>query len=253
MNNKHDYASYVEQALTQPGKLSACYNAFWSYSLGNQFLAMCQLGGPEPINTYKGWQALGRQVKKGSKAIALLMPVTIKDKADPEKKKMIFIPRNNWFGVSQTDGADHVPVNAPEFNFDSAYAALGITVEPFAHTDGNCQGYARTDKAVIAINPVAANPEKTTFHEIAHVLLHADAGNLWDDDSRLPKDVREVEAELTAYLVSASLGLIEKLDESRGYIQHWLKDSTKDKVRFAKVFGAVDKILKAGRPATVQA
>jgi hypothetical protein len=57
-----------------------------------------------------------------------------------------------------------------------------------------------------------------------------------------------VEAELTAYLVKASLGIDAGQEFSRGYIQNWLGGTETDKVRFPAVFQAVDKILKAGSP-----
>jgi hypothetical protein len=34
--------------------------------------------------------------------------------------------------------------------------------------DGNCQGYSQ--QRVIAINPLATNPTKTTIHEMADIL-----------------------------------------------------------------------------------
>ena len=77
---KHDYETMVTEALENPGRSHEAYRAFHRYSRGNQFLALSQTGREEPINTYKGWQSLGRQVKKGSKAITLLMPVTAKTK-----------------------------------------------------------------------------------------------------------------------------------------------------------------------------
>jgi hypothetical protein len=58
------------------------------------------------------------------------------------------------------------------FDLAKAEAELSITVEPFHHTDGNCQGYAITDQRRIAVNPVAYDPLKTSLHECAHVLLH---------------------------------------------------------------------------------
>src|SRR5262249_47952955 len=64
---------------------------------------------------------------------------------------------------------------------------------------------------------------------------------------RLTRDVKEVEAELTAYLTKSALGQTQNLEYSRGYIQNWVGDGTVEKVRFGKVFGAADAILKAGR------
>ena len=245
-DNKHNYEQIVTEALNEPGKLNSCYSNFWRYSMGNQWLAMMQLAQPEPINTYKGWQGLGRQVKKGEKAIALLMPVTSKDKETGEVNGMFFISRNNWFGLSQTDGEAYTAETVPGFDLDRALAALNITQEAFKAVDGNCQGYAKTSQQVIAISPLAVNPIKTTLHEIAHCLLHADQ-DLMNDADTLAKDVKEVEAELTASIVSSVLGRTEGLQFSRGYIQAWMQDVDAEKVRYGKVFGAVDKILKAGR------
>jgi antirestriction protein ArdC len=43
---------------------------------------------PGPLNTYKGWQELGRYVKKGEQGITLCMPLTVKKKkTNPETKQ----------------------------------------------------------------------------------------------------------------------------------------------------------------------
>ncbi len=51
------------------------YSAFYSYSIGNQLLALveCQLRGlqPGPMNTYPKWKDLGRFVKRGERALTL--------------------------------------------------------------------------------------------------------------------------------------------------------------------------------------
>jgi hypothetical protein len=48
----HDYERIANEALTEPGKLSAAYSVFWNYSTGNMMLATWQLGRIEPISTY---------------------------------------------------------------------------------------------------------------------------------------------------------------------------------------------------------
>ena len=247
MTNSHDYPAIVRQALTEPGKMSESYRAFHRYSIGNQFLAMMQLPEAEPINTYNGWKQLGRQVKKGSKAIALLMPCTSKDKETGEVNGMFFIRRNNWFGLSQTEGADYVAPVVPGFSVDAALKGLEITQEAYKAVNGNCMGYAKPLTKTIAVSPLAFNPLKTTLHEVAHCLLHADDVSL-SDMSELPSDVKEVEAELTAYIALSVLGQIDGLEYSRGYLARWNSGNAGDKVRYGKVFSAVDAILKAGRP-----
>ena len=247
MSNSHDYEAIVKQALTEPHKISQAYRLFHRYSIGNQFLAMMQLAQPEPINTYAGWKELGRQVKKGEKAIRLLMPVTSKDKTTGEVNGMFFISRNNWFGLSQTEGADYVMPETPSFDMATALVNLDIKTEHFSMVNGNCQGYAKPNSKTIAVSSLAYNPLKTHLHEIAHCLLHADEIML-NDGSELPQDVIEVEAELTAYIALTILGVTTGLEYSRGYIASWNSGNAGQKVRYGKVFSAVDKILKAGRP-----
>jgi antirestriction protein ArdC len=78
------FAELLGSAVTDPGTLSATYRQFHSYSFGNQLLAwsQCLARGlqPGPMATYPRWRELGRQVRKGEKAITLCQPVTVKRK-----------------------------------------------------------------------------------------------------------------------------------------------------------------------------
>ena len=82
MDNQTKWTELLNQAVSEPGLILKAYSVFHGYSLGNRIAAMmqCALRGiePGPINTYPGWQALNRQVKKGEKAIELCMPLTRK-------------------------------------------------------------------------------------------------------------------------------------------------------------------------------
>lgn len=261
-----DWGKLFNSILAEPGRLGEYYSLFHSYSLGNQALAMFQMalrGIPiGPISSFNGWKKLGRRVKKGEKAIALWMPVVKKDVVqnddgtEEEVTKRFFIMKNNWFALAQTEPIDPnnpgtVPTpETPEWDRATALANLGIIEVPFEHTDGNCQGFARPDRGEIAINPLAAQPWKTTFHEIAHCLLHSKrAEAAFVDDGTIDASIEEAEAEAVAFLCCATLGL-PGLDESRGYIQDWLgsKERTEEFARksAARVFSAADRILKAG-------
>jgi hypothetical protein len=125
-------------------------------------------------------------------------------------------------------------------------STLGITEEPFAAMSGNTIGYAKPDQKIIAVSPLAYNPMRTKFHECAHVLLHPGMTSQHAENS-LPRDVKEAEAELTAYIGISELGLTDGLEYSRGYLRNWIDDKTAEKIRFGKVFSAVDQILRAGR------
>lgn len=251
---KANFTQLLRDAVNQPGIISKAYSTFYGYSLGNQLLAWSQCMARDiplgPIATFKKWQDLGRQVRKGEKAIALVMPVTISKKDEAGEKTgdvfQMFTMRNNWFVMSQTDGEDfanEVPV--PTWDKARALETLGITETAFAIANGNVQGYAQLD--TIAVNPVAEYPHKTRFHEIAHCVLGHTKEGLLTDSEMTPRDVREVEAEGVAYLLCALLDL-PGLHESRGYIQNWLADAEISDKSAQRIFSAANKILEAGQP-----
>ena len=257
---KANWSELLIEAVTKPGIISEAYRRFWNYSFGNQLLALIQCLErkiePGPIHTFKGWRDLGRHVKKGENAITLCMPVTVKDKklkdrltaVDPNApvhSKTIFVYRNHWFVLSQTDGEPYVPVPIPDWNEDLALQSLKIERTPFNSLDGNCQGFAVGRK--VAVSPIAALPHKTLFHELAHALLgHTiEIGNLVDTDST-PRNLREVEAEAVALICCESLGL-SGAPEARGYIQHWLGANQPIPEKSAqKIFRVADMILREG-------
>lgn len=255
-NNQPQWSAMLSEAVNKPGVLSSAYSAFYNYSIGNQLLAWSQMQAREiplgPIATFKDWQSKGRQVRKGEKAIELVMPVTINRKDESGEKTgdvfTLFTMKPRWFALSQTDGEDYShEAKSPEWDAATALDALGITEVAYNSTDGNCQGYATGSS--ISINPVAALPHKTRFHEIAHVVLGHTKEHDMHDDERTPRDVREVEAESVAYICISLLGLPGQ-EESRGYIQHWLGgDKIEDKTA-QRIFAAANKILDAGKPTT---
>lgn len=247
----------LNDAVTKEGSIMKAYHAFHGYSFGNQLLAYFQCASREieigPINTYKGWQALGRQVQSGQNAIMLCMPVTkkgkvVKDEKTGEDKQSVskfFVYKNRWFVLSQTKGDDFKIPELPEFNAETALNVLEVERVPFAMADGNVQGYAKDRQ--VAINPVAQLPLKTLFHELGHVLLgHTAEGEVSDTD-RTPKNLREVEAEAVALLCCEALGL-EGPEFSRGYIQSYWKDGQEiPETSCKKIITVAGKILKAGQ------
>ncbi len=258
---KPDWGQLLEQALTAPGLLSTAYSVFHHYSLSNRILAVVQLEQRNlpiaPIASYKRWQELGRIVKRGEKALSLIMPITVKKKTDDgnidsdevDVFKM-FRMKRLWFSLDQTEGEVYQPeIEIPEWNKAVALEHMGITEEPFSHINGNIMGYASPVKMAVAINPLNRTPWKTLFHEIAHCLLHNEQTVMVDGEELANGEV-EAEAECVAYLCCATLGL-PGLDKSRGYIQHWLSVDEKKASDFtqksaSRIFAASDRILKAG-------
>jgi antirestriction protein ArdC len=252
------WSDLLQQAVTQPGLILKAYSSFHGYSIGNQIAAIVQCHTrsiePGPINTYPGWQKLGRQVRKGQKAVWLCMPITYKrkseekqtDESQPAETEVItgFVWKPNWFVMSQTDG-EPVPMPAiPAWDKASALAALNIAEGEFSHTNGNTQGYAR--KREVAISPLAELPHKTLFHELAHVELGHTTETDFNDSEQTPRNLREVEAEAVALILCESLSLAGA-EYCRGYIQNWLEGGSIPEKSAQKIFGAADRILRAGR------
>ena len=244
------FAALLDRAITEPGVIMAAYHAFHNYSLGNQLLAWVQClerGLPlGPLATFPGWMAKGRPVQKGSKALSLWQPITVKTKGNPEDptdegaRFTRFRLRAAWFVLAQTAGADVTPDPLPTWDADRACQALGVARIPFASLDGNTQGYAQG--RAIAINPVAGLPLKTLCHELAHILLgHTEAG---DETAR---GLREVEAEAVALCCLAALDLPGQA-ECRGYIQRWNQGGGAIPEKSAqKIMKVAGQILTAGQ------
>ncbi len=252
------WSEMLKEAVSKPGVVSAAYRAFHNYSLGNQLQAMFQCSErgiePGPIATFPAWIEKGRAVRKGQKAISLWMPITGKrtvetkndagEVSETEVGYTRFILKNRWFVLSQTEGEEFMPEPIGEWDATRALAALNIERIPFTMTDGNCQGYAKDRQ--IAVSPIAHHPERTTLHEIAHIVLGHTAELMADSGEMTPRDIRELEAEATSMLCCDALGL-PGVEESRGYIQGWFKGSEVPEKSAARIFNAADAILKAGK------
>jgi antirestriction protein ArdC len=267
MTNTQQHATWGEMlhnAVHAPGKLLAAYTAFHNYSFGNALLALEQCISrkiePGPLNSYKGWLQLKRQVRKGEKGLCLCMPVTYKKRVtgkaasetieeseeSQDEVRQRFVFRNYWFVLAQTEGETPYEQPIPGFDLDAALRTLNITRTEFDEMNGNIQGFATGRE--IAISPIATIPHKTTFHEIAHCVMQHTTNEKLVDSEATSMNLREVEAEAVALICCETLSL-DGADYARGYIQHWLKGEKEiPNHNAARIFTAASKILKAGNP-----
>jgi hypothetical protein len=161
----------------------------------------------------------------------------------PGMLAVIFTYRRGWFVLSQTEGESYTAPELPGWDKGRAVAALGLVEVPFSATDGNILGSSL--RGQFAVSPLSPFPAKTTFHELAHCILHLDQEHR--EGAELPRNLKEVEAESVALLCSEALGL-DGAEYARGYIQGWLRDEQIPEASARRIFGAADKILRAGRP-----
>jgi len=255
------WGELLRDAVEKPGRMLAAYTAFHNYSFGNALLALEQCVRrnlqPGPLNTYRGWLERKRQVRKGETGITLCMPMPFKrttptgdteeEAAEPQTRNA-FRFRSYWFVLAQTEGEETYVAPIPGFDLDTALRALNITRTAFDEINGNIQGFARHRE--IAVNPLVALPHKTTFHEVAHIVLGHTTSDKLVDDEHTPRHLCEVEAESVALICCETLGL-DGAEFCRGYIQHWLKSEREiPNHNAAHIFAAATSILKAGTPAT---
>lgn len=258
---KVDWPKLMEEALTAPGNLSGVYDRFWDYSFGNMMLFLMQ-GIREPVASFSKWKSLGRHVMKGARAKEVIVPILVNEKPSEddeleEKRERVarlvgFKAVRAVFTLSQTEGKDLPPVETPGWDLKTALGKLAIKEEPFESTNGNLQGYSHGLR--IAVSPVAVNPTKTRFHEVAHVVLGHTLPHHFEE-YQTHRGVMEFQAEATSYLLMNELELMddETAAHSRGYIRHWLGEEQPPDQAIRQVFVAADRILRAGRIAVAEA
>jgi antirestriction protein ArdC len=220
---------------------------FRHYSFQNIVLIRIQRPNATRVAGYKAWQSLGRQVRKGEKAIEILAPVRRKreiDSGEGEKETVYALAgfrSASVFDVSQTDGDDLPPIESPLKGGDSgtidrlvAFSrenGVPVRFEGALGANGYCR-YRNGKPFEIVVDPLLSelHRAKTLAHEVAHSLMHA------DDDYRdhTKKSLLELEAESVAFLVASAFGL-DTSGYSFPYIACW--QETEDAIANLKASG----------------
>jgi len=208
---------------------------FHNYSFQNRILIWICRPDATFVAGFKAWQKMGRSVKKGEKGIPIFAPMRIKvrkgEEWDPEAVEVADESRLGrdrpedeilrfrvvyvW-DVSQTEG-DPLPESPDVMSvegelggmlaaFETVVAGHGIKLEyvdalPIATASGMSTG------GTVKILATMKDGEKfhVLGHELAHELLHGPQQRM-----KLPKKVKELEAEATAFIVSRHFGLDTK-------------------------------------------
>lgn len=225
---------------------------FHDYSLNNTILIAMQ--GGNLVMGFRQWEKeFDRHVKKGEKGIKIFAPAPYKvkklvDKLDPEtrkpmldregkaikEEKEITVPAFKVitvFDISQTEGKEFPdlsvkPLLADVEQYEDFFAALEkASPVPIAFeqiTNGANGYFSLTDKRIAIKEGVSElQAVKTAIHEIAHAKLHdVDLNAPPEQQNRIDRHTREVEAESVAYTVCQHFGL-DTSDYSFGYVAGW--------------------------------
>ena len=228
---------------------------FHNYSFNNTLLIAMQKPDASLVAGFSAWKNnFGRNVMKGQKGIKIIAPSPFKirqkvEKIDPHTQKPIIdkdgkpvteekeikIPAYkvvSVFDVSQTEGKELPDIAVDELTGDvdrykDFFAALEKTSPvpiAFENIEGGSHGYYHLEDKRIAINEGMSELQtlKTAIHEIAHAKLHDIDLNAPEDEQqpRVDRRTREVEAESVAYTVCQHYGL-DTSDYSFGYVAGW--------------------------------
>ena len=223
--------------------------SFRRYSFNNLMLIASQCPHATHVAGYRTWQQLGRQVRKGERAIRILGYSAKKiTKTDPDtggevEDRLVRYPVLSVFDISQTDG-DPLPADGyqlptgegPDGVLDQLTGWLtgeGWTLRqlPLAAT---CEGYTDHKHRVIATDSNLAPAPRLVvlLHEAAHVVLH---GDLAAGEYQAHRGVCETEAESVAYVLANLLG-VDVDASSISYVAGW---SHADPTIFATAAGNV--------------
>ena len=228
---------------------------FHNYSFNNTLLIAMQKPDASLVAGFSAWKNnFGRNVIKGQKGIKIIAPSSYKVKQEMKKidphtqqpiigkdgkpvteEKEITIPAYkvvSVFDVSQTEGKELPDIAVDELTGDveryrDFFAALEKTSPVpigFEQIPGSSHGYYHLEDKRIAIQEGMSELQtlKTAIHEIAHAKLHDIDLNAPENEQqpRVDRRTREVEAESVAYTVCQHYGL-DTSDYSFGYVAGW--------------------------------
>lgn len=225
---------------------------FHNYSLYNRILIFIQRRNASQVAGYRTWQSIGRQVNKGETGITIYAPKWRKIKQEDGTVEEICLAgfrTVSVFDYEQTSPINpedidvHIPscgkleVDNPEVVYEKLkYIAYNFGLQVI-ETNMEFAKAGSTNGKVIKINRLTASDAKcsTMLHEIAHVQLQHT-----EDRKMIPRHVKEVEAELTAFLIGLSIGLPKGNYE---YVQSWLSEEVMTDEVLEQVIKTSDRLI----------
>lgn len=188
--------------------------------------------------SYKQWEAIGANVKKGEKGtkIVFYSPVSKENKQTGDLEKYAVLKTYFVFNAAQVEGIDIVPAETVAAEFTAVELAEQRIIKTGAAIShgGDAAFYMPSADRIQLPNKSAfdseANYYATAFHELAH----------WTGSkTRLDRDLdkgrfgnpayafEELVAEMSAAFLCSDYGIQGELRHA-GYIGHWLKALRED-------------------------
>jgi hypothetical protein len=205
---------------------------FHRYSPNNIILILTQRPDATQVAGYNAWLQMHRYVKRGERAIKIIVPMTKKViNTDGEEEHKLIFGTGNVFDYSQTDGEPlptvEVPVLAGEEGAE-LYQRLAYVVasENLALQAGDPDKlrreqmgyYSPRERLIVVRESPMLQQTKTLAHELGHHF----AGHGAEGDTSL-REEQETVAESVSYITLAHFGL-DSGERAFPYIATWSRD-----------------------------
>lgn len=228
-------------------------NNFYDYSIRNTILIYKQNPNATLVAGIKKWNELGYKVKKGSRAISILVPLIRNIIKDGKEKEEVYWYRSvNVFDKSQveaTENAVEIPnidvemKMSKEFKYTpmKLYRAVKKCVEQYApielkKTFFNEEISGQTDGKTIYIKKSNNRIDMAgvMIHEFIHYNCH------FDNKEKISKSRAEIEAELGALIFGTHFDL--DVSGTYKYLSSYRRGVDIEK-SFEKVLGIMEKVI----------
>lgn len=221
---------------------------FHSYSLGNQLLIAMQRPDATRVAGFNAWRKLGRQVRKGEKGIAILVPHVRRFESEEgeEQRRVTSFGTGHVFDISQTEGEPLPELVVPTLEGDAggelwdgllAFAeqeGVSVSIRGPAELPADVMGYyAPSTKEIVVAAHSQRQKTKTLAHELGHHIARVD-----------DRAENECIAEGIAYVVCAHFGL-DTGERSFPYVASWAQDTPKLKGVLSVIQDASARLISA--------
>jgi hypothetical protein len=215
----------------------------WTFS--NRVLAYAQTGSVD-CRGYRQWQAIGRQVQKGSHAAYILGPILVtKETERGEEKQLVGFRAIPVFAYQDTEARngqalDYAPRELPPLL--EVARRLGVKVS-YAPTKPGRLGNCKTDGSRITLG---SEDPAVFFHELAHAAHKRVRGQAL----RGGQDAhQETAAELAAAALMHLYGLGDRTGNCWRYVQQYNEDPLRAIMKASDEVGKVLALLLDGEAA----
>lgn len=209
------------------------WKGVWHYSRVNRILIMLQTNGKATcVRSYKAWQKLGYNVKRGEKGITIWVPRFKKEKDENGKEigEKVYFWTGTVFDVSQTT-AEKCPELVTKTNQECQEAKdlvkqikeLSFVSEKDAERRSDGYYNQETGNIYLALEDKANDLVNVFFHEFAHKMVHE------QQEKKYSHTIEEILVESVAYIL-CNLAGVETGNCNSAYIASYLGENNSTKV-----------------------